>query len=87
MKTIRIGAYLRVSTSDGRQTTSTQLLAVKRYIESRENWKLVEVFEDHASGGSFDREGLLKLKEAVEKKQIDVIVVWKLDRLVRSTID
>ena len=62
----RVAAYVRISTSDGRQTTENQLLAIERHVAAHDDWKLVEVFKDEASGGTFDRTGLNALRKACE---------------------
>ena len=69
--------YVRVSSESDRQTTDLQrdaLLAAG--VDGR------HLFEDHASGATDDRPGLVKALAFVQPG--DVLVVWKLDRLGRS---
>ena len=79
----RSAIYLRVSTSD--QTVENQRLAVESYCKLQ-GWKVVKVYEDVGVSGAQDRrEGLDSLKADVAKGRYDVVLVWKFDRLARST--
>jgi DNA invertase Pin-like site-specific DNA recombinase len=82
MKAKRIAVYGRVST-DG-QNHDSQLREVRAYIRRR--WPKAEVTEylDKASGAKFKREGLDAMMVEVRKDRIDIIAVYKLDRLGRS---
>src|SRR5271166_6149246 len=65
--------------------------ASEAYIKSQahEGWKLVrERYDDGGfSGGSMERPALQKLLDDVRARKIDVIVVYKVDRLTRSLAD
>ena len=82
MKVKRIAVYGRVST-DG-QNHDSQLREVRAYIRRR--WPKAEVTEylDKASGAKFKREGLDAMMAEVRRDRIDIIAVYKLDRLGRS---
>jgi len=82
MKVKRIAVYGRVST-DG-QNHDSQLRGVRAYVRRR--WPKAEVTEylDKASGAKFKREGLDAMMAEVRKDRIDIIAVYKLDRLGRS---
>ena len=56
---------------------------------NHEGWKLVrERYDDGGfSGGSMERPALQKLLEDVKARKIDVVVVYKVDRLTRSLAD
>lgn len=83
MKTKRVAQYLRVSTNG--QTTENQSIELRRYCE-RQGWKIVKVYEDHAiSGSQHDRPSLNAMLADAQKDMFDVVVVWKIDRLARST--
>lgn len=69
--------YARVSKTEG-QNTGPQ-------IEALEAAGCRRIFEDHASGGRWDRPELLRLLDRIGAG--DVLVVWKLDRLSRSLKD
>jgi len=78
----RVGIYVRVSTMD--QKTDLQRDELKEYAEKR-GWGSVEVFEDIGiSGSTSERPGLRRLLDAARKRRVDVVLIWKLDRLFRS---
>jgi len=80
----KIGAmYLRVSTPD--QTTLNQELELKNYCE-RENIEIYNIYKDEGvSGAKTSRPELDKMLQDMRNKCFEVIVVWKFDRLGRST--
>src|SRR6266480_2852404 len=82
MKAKRIAVYGRVSTDA--QSHASQLREVRAYV--RQRWPKGEVTEylDKTSGARFSREGLDSLMTEVRKGRIDVLTVYKLDRLGRS---
>ncbi len=71
--------------------TDNQREASEAYIKSQahEGWKLVrERYDDGGfSGGSMERPAVQKLLDDVRARKIDVIVVYKVDRLTRSLAD
>lgn len=81
---MRVGLYARISTHD-QQTLPMQLSAMTEYA-SRRNWDIVLEITDVASGATSRprREELLK---AARRREVDVIVVWRLDRWGRSVAD
>ncbi len=81
---MRVGIYARVSTHD-QQTLPMQLKAMRQYVQQRK-WKLVREVKEVGSGAKTRpmREELLK---AVRRRELDAIVVWKLDRWGRSLPD
>ncbi len=81
---MRIAIYARVSTQD-QQTLPLQIEAMRKYAESR-NWKIVQEVQDIRSGVSERKNRELLLKSA-RRKEIDAIVVWRLDRWGRSLAD
>jgi DNA invertase Pin-like site-specific DNA recombinase len=78
--------YLRVST--GSQNTASQKMEIENYCK-RQNWVIGKVYEDHGmSGKNADRPALNELLKDVKcGKAGDVVVVFKIDRLARSTSD
>ena len=91
----RCAVYTRVSTDSGLEqdfnSLDNQREASEAYIKSQahEGWKLVrERYDDGGfSGGSMERPALQKLLDDVRARKIDVIVVYKVDRLTRSLAD
>ncbi|HEY4272654.1 MAG TPA: recombinase family protein [Candidatus Udaeobacter sp.] len=82
MKVKHVAIYGRVST--GAQNHASQLREVRAYVRRR--WPKAQVIEyrDTASGTRFSREGLDTMMSEVRKGRIDVLAVYKLDRLGRS---
>ena len=80
----RVGLYARVSTHD-QQTLPMQTGAMREYA-GRRGWHVELVVEDVGSGASErpKREGFLA---AARRREIDVILVWRLDRWGRSLVD
>jgi DNA invertase Pin-like site-specific DNA recombinase len=79
----RVALYARVSTSD--QTTENQLLDLRRYCSAR-GWQIAGPFVDSGiSGAKKDRPALGQLMEAVRKRQVDGVLVWRFDRFARSS--
>jgi putative DNA-invertase from lambdoid prophage Rac len=81
---MRAGLYARVSTHD-QQTLGLQSEAMAVYIKNR-GWITARQIEDVGSG-SKDRPGRESLLSAARRREIDVIVVWRLDRWGRSVAD
>jgi putative DNA-invertase from lambdoid prophage Rac len=81
---MRAGLYARVSTHD-QQTLGMQVEAMSAYIKNR-GWIAASRIEDVGSG-SKDRAGRESLLMAARRREIDVIVVWRLDRWGRSVAD
>jgi len=82
--------YIRVSTEDQARegiSLDNQEAKIKVYA-SLNDLDLVEVIRDEgASGKNLDREGMKRLLEMVKACRIEAIIVYKLDRLSRKTID
>ena len=81
---MRVAVYARVSTHDP-QTLGMQVDAMTAYVEDR-GWKLARRVEDVGSGAK-ERRGREALLKAARRREIDVIVVWRLDRWSRSVAD
>lgn len=77
----RAGIYARVSTTD--QTCENQLIELRRYCEAR-GWTTTEYVDTGVSGSKDRRPALDRLMADAKKRQIDAVVVWRLDRLGRS---
>ena len=80
----RAGLYARVSTND-QQTLPMQSRALREYA-ARRGWTItVQVRE--VNSGATKREAREKLLEAARRREIDVVLVWRLDRWGRSVTD
>src|SRR5436305_5603878 len=95
VKPVRCAIYTRVSTDHGLDqefnSLDAQYDAASAYIKSQAHagWALIRPRYDDGgySGGSTDRPDLQRLLDDIRARKIDVIVVYKVDRLTRSLAD
>ena len=80
----RAGLYARVSTHD-QQTLPMQNRALREYA-ARRGWIVVMQVKEVGSGAA-QREAREKLLEAARRREIDGVLVWRLDRWGRSVTD
>jgi len=81
---LRAGLYARVSTQD-QQTIPMQTRALREYA-ARRGWSIALHVKEIGSGAS-QRERREQLLEAARRREIDVVLVWRLDRWGRSVTD
>ena len=81
---LRVGLYARVSTQD-QQTIPLQTRALREYA-TRRGWRIALQVKEIGSGAS-QRERREQLLEAARRREIDVVLVWRLDRWGRSVTD
>ena len=94
-KVVRCAIYTRVSTDQGLEqdfnSLDAQYDASQAYVRSQAHagWTLIRAKYDDGgfSGGNTDRPALQRLLEDVRAEKVDVIVVYKVDRLSRSLAD
>jgi site-specific DNA recombinase len=95
VKSVRCAIYTRVSTEQGLDqdfnSLDAQYEAASAYIKSQAHagWTLIRSRYDDGgySGGSTDRPDLQRLLDDIRARKIDIIVVYKVDRLTRSLAD
>lgn len=80
----RVGLYARVSTHD-QQTLPLQLSAMREHAEHR-GWTVAMSVEDVGSGVR-ERPKRDELLRAARRRELDLILVWRLDRWGRSLVD
>ena len=84
----RVAAYCRVSTNSADQQNSynTQVRYYTRYIKSRTEWTLVDIFADEGLSGtsSEKRENFQRMITMCELKQIDLVVTKSVSRFARN---
>ena len=94
-KKIRCAIYTRKSTEEGLEqefnSLQAQREACEAYIKSQthEHWTLLPAEYDDGgySGGNMERPALKRLLLDVQNGLVDIIVVYKIDRLTRSLMD
>src|SRR5580658_2566435 len=92
---VRCAIYTRKSTEEGLEqqfnSLDAQREAAVAYIQSQKHlgWTVIETrFDDGGfSGGNMERPALQQLLEQIEARQVDCVLVYKVDRLSRSLLD
>lgn len=95
MKRVKCAIYTRKSSDEGLDqcfnSLDAQREACEAYIRSQkhEGWKVLPAHYDDsgASGGNMERAALRKLLEEIDAGRVDMVVVYKIDRLTRSLAD
>jgi len=93
--TLRCAIYTRKSSEEGLEQGFNSLDAQREACEAfvlsqqHEGWKLVPTLYDDGgySGGNMERPALRKLLADIDQKKVNVVVVYKVDRLTRSLAD
>lgn len=81
---MKVAIYVRVSTED--QSVENQELVLREYCK-RENFEIYEVYKDKGvSGSKTSRPALDKMLQDMRDRKFNAVLVWKFDRLGRSTI-
>jgi putative DNA-invertase from lambdoid prophage Rac len=80
----RVGLYARVSTHD-QQTLPLQMRAMREYAAKR-GWAIAVQIKEVGSGAA-ERKLRENLLAAARRREIDVVLVWRLDRWGRSLVD
>ena len=84
----KLAVYARVSTNDRDQNPETQLRPLRQHVGGLADAKVVGEFVDAA--GADDLRGRREWRRLIDlamRHEVDLIVVWKLDRAFRSVID
>src|SRR3984957_15870081 len=83
-KMFRVGLYARVSTHD-QQTLPLQMRAMREYAAKR-GWAIAVQIKEVGSGAA-ERKLRENLLAAARRREIDVVLVWRLDQWGRSLVD
>jgi DNA invertase Pin-like site-specific DNA recombinase len=86
-KVIRhVALYARVSTRDKDQDPELQLVPLRDYAQAR-GWEATEYVDQASAGDLAHRTAWRRLRADAARRRFDVVLVWKLDRAFRSTLD
>lgn len=80
---MRAAIYCRVSTED--QNLDRQVNELREFA-IRMQWELAGEYSDKLSGAQRNRPGLAAMMAAAERREFDILTVWALDRVGRSTL-
>lgn len=80
-KNLNVIGYARVSSKKQSDDLERQVDNIKEYISSK--YDSFDIITDVGSGINYNKPGLLKLIEKINKKEVDIIVVLYKDRLLR----
>ena len=80
----KVGIYARVSTTNKGQDLETQLLPLKRYCQERQR-EIVETYSDTMSWTKEQRPALNQLLEEAKRWKFEAVLVFRFDRISRST--
>lgn len=83
MNSARAALYLRVSTRE--QTVENQELELRCWAK-RLGFEIVKVYADTASGARSDRAALVAVLASAHRRELEVLLIWSLDRLTREGI-
>jgi site-specific DNA recombinase len=83
---IRICLYTRISTDEENQPTSlhSQRERLEAFCNAQEGWRIVAHHEDRQSGATLKRPGLQQALELARERRIDLLLVYRVDRLSRK---
>ena len=80
-KNLNVIGYARVSSKKQSDDLERQVNNIKEYLSN--NYENFDIITDIGSGINYNKPGLLKLIEKINKKEVDLIVVLYKDRLLR----
>src|SRR6202022_359683 len=91
----RCAVYTRKSSEEGLEQDFNSLQAQREACEAfiksqaRGGWRLIKTPHDDGgiSGGTMERPALQRLLSDIDEGRVDVVVVYKVDRLTRSLAD
>lgn len=84
--------YTRVSTDTQAEkefsSCEAQEEKIRAFIRSQNNWKVFKVYSDPGySGANLNRPTLKELLEDIKQGKVNIVLVYKIDRLTRSSKD
>jgi len=84
---MKAAIYARVSTADRDQNPDTQLVPLREFVAAQ-GCQVVGEFVDHAPATDLRaRTSWREMLERASRRQVDLVLVWRLDRAFRSVLD
>jgi putative DNA-invertase from lambdoid prophage Rac len=84
---VKVGIYARVSTSDKEQDPNTQLLPLRDFVKAQ-GWEAFCEYVDQAPATDLlHRTAWRELLGDANKRRLDLLLVWRMDRAFRSVLD
>jgi len=82
----RVCVYTRISTDEENQPTSlhSQRERLEAFCSAQEVWRIVAHEQDRSTGAKLDRPGLTRALELARAGRIDLLLVYRVDRLSRK---
>ena len=86
MAITRVCIYTRISTDEENQPTSlhSQRERLEAFCQVQEGWRIVAHQEDRSTGTRLDRPGLTQALELARERKVDLLLVYRVDRLSRK---
>jgi site-specific DNA recombinase len=86
MALTRVCIYTRISTDEENQPTSlhSQRERLQAFCQAQEGWRIVAHKQDQATGTKLDRPGLQAALDLARSGQVDMLLVYRVDRLSRK---
>ncbi|MGH3129203.1 MAG: recombinase family protein [Gaiellaceae bacterium] len=86
MAVTRVCLYTRISTDEENQPTSlhSQRERLEAFCTAQEGWRIVAHHEDRATGTKLDRPGLQAALDLARDGHVDLLLVYRVDRLSRK---
>ncbi len=86
MAVTRVCIYTRISTDEENQPTSlhSQRERLEAFCKAQDDWRIVSHEEDRATGTKLDRPGLNAALDLARGSRIDLLLVYRVDRLSRK---
>jgi site-specific DNA recombinase len=86
MAVTRVCIYTRISTDEENQPTSlhSQRERLEAFCTAQERWRIVAHHEDRATGTKLDRPGLQAALDLARDGRVDLLLVYRVDRLSRK---
>lgn len=88
---MKVAIYVRVSTEEQAKegySIEAQKNRLAKFVESQEDWEIYDFFiDDGYSAKDLNRPEIKRLVSGLKEKKFDVVLVYRLDRLVRSVLN